>query len=191
MFLPVLALPFASRRSMSDFSQVAVLFGGTSAERGFLEQRVAGVGRPAGAGHRRPGLRSRRAAPGRTQGYDRVFIALHGRPGGDGTVQGVLELMGIPYTGPGVLASALGMDKFRTKLMWQAAGLPVPTYALLTADSDFGDVRGVGPAAFRQAGREDRRSASARSAPGHLRTIPPRAARRLPGDGRTRRPGRC
>jgi D-alanine-D-alanine ligase len=64
------------------------------------------------------------------KGYDRAFIALHGRHGEDGTIQGALELMHIPYTGSGVMASALGMDKFRTKLLWQAAGLPVPEYAL-------------------------------------------------------------
>ena len=65
------------------------------------------------------------------KGYDRAFIALHGRHGEDGTIQGALELMGIPYTGSGVMASALAMDKFRTKLLWQAAGLPMPEYALL------------------------------------------------------------
>jgi len=71
------------------------------------------------------------------EGYQRVFIALHGRFGEDGTVQGALELMGILYTGSGVLASALAMDKWRSKLVWQAAGMPVPEYELLTADSDF------------------------------------------------------
>jgi D-alanine-D-alanine ligase len=70
------------------------------------------------------------------EGFDRVFIALHGRYGEDGTVQGALELLGIPYTGSGVLASALGMDKWRTKLVWQAAGLPVPECVMLTAESD-------------------------------------------------------
>jgi len=71
------------------------------------------------------------------EGYDRAFIALHGRFGEDGTVQGALELMGIPYTGSGVLASALGMDKWRTKMVWQAANLPVPDYMLLDKDSDW------------------------------------------------------
>ncbi|HET7775495.1 MAG TPA: D-alanine--D-alanine ligase, partial [Azospira sp.] len=60
--------------------------------------------------------------------------------GEDGTIQGALELMDIPYTGSGVMASALGMDKWRTKLMWQAVGLPVPAYALLTEHSDFAEV---------------------------------------------------
>ncbi|MDH4216960.1 MAG: D-alanine--D-alanine ligase, partial [Gallionella sp.] len=73
----------------------------------------------------------------RDEGYDRAFIALHGRFGEDGTVQGALELLGIPYTGSGVLASALGMDKWRTKLVWQAAQLPVPKYTLLDERSDW------------------------------------------------------
>ena len=70
------------------------------------------------------------------QGYDRAFIALHGRFGEDGTVQGALEYLGIPYTGSGVMASALAMDKWRTKLLWQAAGLPTPAYELMTPQTD-------------------------------------------------------
>ena len=62
------------------------------------------------------------------QRFDRVFIALHGRFGEDGTVQGALEYLGLPYTGSGVMASALAMDKWRTKLLWQAAGVPTPPY---------------------------------------------------------------
>jgi D-alanine-D-alanine ligase len=69
--------------------------------------------------------------------FERVFIALHGRFGEDGTVQGILEWLGIPYTGSGVLASALAMDKLRSKLMWEAKGLPTPRYELLEAESDF------------------------------------------------------
>ncbi len=72
--------------------------------------------------------------------FDRVFIALHGRYGEDGTMQGALELLGIPYTGSGVLASALAMDKWRTKLVWQAAGVPTPRYELLSASTDFAAV---------------------------------------------------
>ena len=71
------------------------------------------------------------------QKFDRVMIALHGRYGEDGTIQGALELMGIPYSGSGVMASALAMDKWRTKLLWLAAGVPTPDYALLTAETDF------------------------------------------------------
>ncbi|MCK5435215.1 MAG: D-alanine--D-alanine ligase, partial [Nitrosomonadaceae bacterium] len=66
-----------------------------------------------------------------------AYIALHGRYGEDGTVQGALELMGLPYTGSGVLASALAIDKWRTKLLWQAVGINSPHYAMLNAESDF------------------------------------------------------
>jgi D-alanine-D-alanine ligase len=72
----------------------------------------------------------------KSQRFDRAFIALHGRFGEDGTVQGALEYLGIPYTGSGVMASALAMDKWRTKLLWQAAGLPTPPYELMTARTD-------------------------------------------------------
>ncbi|MBZ5486686.1 D-alanine--D-alanine ligase [Halomonas aquamarina] len=69
-----------------------------------------------------------------------VFIALHGRGGEDGTLQGALELLGIPYTGSGVLASALGMDKQRTKQVWQAAKLPTPQSIMLADDADWDGV---------------------------------------------------
>lgn len=62
--------------------------------------------------------------------FDRVFIILHGRGGEDGVIQGALEILGLPYTGSGVLASALGMDKLRTKRIWQSAGLPTPPWWL-------------------------------------------------------------
>ncbi|MBD3897405.1 D-alanine--D-alanine ligase [Halomonas sp. ML-15] len=68
---------------------------------------------------------------------DRVFIAMHGRGGEDGTLQGALELLGIPYTGSGVLASSLGMDKQRTKQVWQALGLPTPESVILGVDADW------------------------------------------------------
>jgi len=74
------------------------------------------------------------------QGFDRAFIALHGRFGEDGTIQGVLEWMRLPYTGSGVMSSALAMDKWRTKLLWQAVGIPSPRYVLLHADSNFEEV---------------------------------------------------
>lgn len=126
---------------MNDFGKVAVLFGGTSAEREVSLNSGARVlaalqGQGVDAHPFDPADQPLDAL----KGYDRAFIALHGRHGEDGTIQGALEVMHIPYTGSGVLASALAMDKFRTKLMWQAAGLAVPEYALLTADSDFADV---------------------------------------------------
>src|SRR5437588_4874102 len=77
--------------------------------------------------------------------FDRVFIALHGRYGEDGTVQGALELLGIPYTGSGVLGSALAMDKWRTKLVWRAEGIPVPRDLLVHESSDWdGVVKALG-----------------------------------------------
>ena len=126
---------------MSDFGKVAVLFGGTSAER----EVSLNSGSRVLAALQGQGIDAHAFDPASQtlddlKGYDRAFIALHGRHGEDGTIQGALEVMHIPYTGSGVLASALAMDKFRTKLMWRAAGLPIPDYALLTADSDFAEV---------------------------------------------------
>ena len=123
---------------MSEFGKVAVLFGGTSAER----EVSLNSGSRVLAALQGQGIDAHAFDPASQpldalKGYDRAFIALHGRHGEDGTIQGALEVMHIPYTGSGVLASALAMDKFRTKLMWQAAGLAIPEYALLTADSDF------------------------------------------------------
>ncbi len=125
---------------MKDFGKVAVLYGGRSAEREVSLKSGAAVL----AALQKSGVDAHGFDPAvqdlhalLDEGYQRTFIALHGRFGEDGTVQGALELMGMPYTGSGVLASALAMDKWRTKLVWQAAGLPVPAYELLTADSDF------------------------------------------------------
>ncbi|MBK9445293.1 MAG: D-alanine--D-alanine ligase [Betaproteobacteria bacterium] len=126
---------------MTDFGKVAVLFGGTSAER----EVSLNSGSRVLAALQRQGVDAHAFDPAdrpldELRGFDRAFIALHGRHGEDGTIQGALELMHIPYTGSGVMASALGMDKWRTKLLWQAAGLRVPEYALLTAASDFAEV---------------------------------------------------
>jgi D-alanine-D-alanine ligase len=70
-------------------------------------------------------------------GFTRVFIALHGRFGEDGTVQGALETMHIPYTGSGVMGSALAMDKWRTKLVWDASGIPTPRFAMVRSTTDW------------------------------------------------------
>lgn len=72
--------------------------------------------------------------------FDRAFIALHGRGGEDGTIQGALEILGLPYTGSGVMASALAMDKLRSKFLWLGQGLPTPGYCALTAATDFDQV---------------------------------------------------
>lgn len=74
------------------------------------------------------------------ENFDRVFIALHGRYGEDGCMQGMLEEMRIPYTGSGVMASAIAMDKIMTKRLWLAEGLPTPRYRVLDADTDFDEV---------------------------------------------------
>src|SRR5215468_7647180 len=71
------------------------------------------------------------------EGFARVFIALHGRFGEDGTVQGALETLRIPYTGSGVMGSALAMDKWRTKLVWNASGIPTPRFAMVRASTSW------------------------------------------------------
>jgi D-alanine-D-alanine ligase len=128
---------------MQNFGKVAVLFGGRSAEREVSLKSGAAVL----ASLLRSGVDAHPFDPAVQnlqalvdEGFDRAFIALHGRFGEDGTVQGALELLGIPYTGSGVMASALGMDKWRSKLVWQAAGLPIPNYALLDGRSDWQEV---------------------------------------------------
>jgi D-alanine-D-alanine ligase len=122
------------------YGKVAVLFGGSSAER----EVSLMSGRAVLAALQGAGVDAHAFDPAerdlhilKEEGFERVFIALHGRGGEDGTVQGALELMGIPYTGSGVMASALAMDKWRTKMVWLAAGLPTPRYAILEADSDW------------------------------------------------------
>ena len=127
--------------SRPDFGKVAVLFGGRSAEREVSLNSGARVL----AALQRQGVDAHPFDPATRRldelaAFDRAFIALHGRHGEDGTIQGALELMGVPYTGSGVMASALGMDKWRSKLLWQAAGLPIPDYAVLEAGSDFARV---------------------------------------------------
>lgn len=128
---------------MSGFGKVAVLLGGRSAEREVSLKSgsmVLGALRARGIDAHPFDPRDRDLAALIAERFDRVFIALHGRYGEDGTIQGALELLGIPYTGSGVLASALAMDKWRTKLVWQAAGVPTPAYELIDRDADFGAV---------------------------------------------------
>ena len=105
---------------MSDFGKVAVLLGGKSAEREVSLNSGARVL----AALQRQGVDAQAFDPSERKldelvAFDRAFIALHGRYGEDGTIQGALELMHIPYTGSGVMASAVGMDKWRTKLLWR------------------------------------------------------------------------
>ncbi len=127
----------------AQFGKVALLLGGTSAERevslksgatvlAALQARGVDV-HPVDVGS--DVLQQLQAG-----GFDRCFIMLHGRGGEDGTMQGALELLSVPYTGSGVLASALGMDKWRCKLLWQSLELPVPACVVLDEKSDLAAV---------------------------------------------------
>ena len=129
------------KTEMNRFGKVAVLFGGKSAEREVSLKSGAGVL----AALQRQGVDAHAFDPAERpldelRAFDRAFIMLHGRYGEDGTIQGALELMEIPYTGSGVLASAVGMDKWRTKLLWRAVGLPIPEFVMLDENSDFAAV---------------------------------------------------
>jgi len=126
-----------------DFGKVAVMMGGKSAEREVsLKSGAAVLAALRSSGVDAHGFdpRDRALEALHAEGFKRVFIALHGRGGEDGSLQGALDLLAIPYTGSGVLASALAMDKWRCKLVWQATGLPVPDYVVLDAGSDFAAV---------------------------------------------------
>jgi D-alanine-D-alanine ligase len=125
---------------MTEFGKVAVLMGGPSSEReiSFLSGNAVlgalvakGVDAHAFDPREQPLCDLSRAS------YDRAFIALHGRFGEDGTVQGALETMGIRYTGSGVMASALAMDKWRTKLVWLASGIATPRFRVVDATTDW------------------------------------------------------
>jgi D-alanine-D-alanine ligase len=125
------------------FGKVGVLFGGRSAEREVSIMSGTGVlqalqSRGIDAHAFDPGTQS--LAELAAQNFDRVFIALHGRFGEDGTIQGALELLGIPYTGSGVMASSVGMDKITTKKIWLMEGVPTPRYASIDADTDLDKV---------------------------------------------------
>jgi D-alanine-D-alanine ligase len=123
-----------------DFGKVAVLLGGKSAEREVSLKSGTLVlnalrSRGVDAHAFDPAVRGLEELI--SERFERAFIALHGRFGEDGTLQGALEWLGMPYTGSGVLGSALAMDKLRTKLLWQARGLPTPPYELLHSDADL------------------------------------------------------
>ncbi|RUP35427.1 MAG: D-alanine--D-alanine ligase [Curvibacter sp.] len=121
----------------SDLGKVAVLLGGTSAEREVSLMSGQGVlqallSRGVDAHPFDPAGRD--LSELKQHGFQRCFIALHGRHGEDGTVQGALELLGIPYTGSGVMASSVAMDKVMTKRLWSAEGLPTPRYVWLSPE---------------------------------------------------------
>jgi D-alanine-D-alanine ligase len=123
-----------------EFGKVAVLMGGSSAEREISLMS----GKAVLAALQKSGVDAHAFDPAerslwalKQEGFERAFVALHGRGGEDGTVQGALELLGIPYTGSGVMASALSMDKWRTKMVWHAEHLPTPAWHILKADTDW------------------------------------------------------
>jgi len=126
-----------------NFGKVAVLLGGRSAEREVSIMSGTGVLK---ALHSK-GVDAHAFDPAerdlfelKREGFARCFIALHGRGGEDGTLQGALEVLGVPYTGSGVMGSAIGMDKWRTKMIWLASGLPTPRYRILCARDDWNQV---------------------------------------------------
>lgn len=123
------------------FGKVAVLLGGRSAEREVsLKSGSAVLAALQRSGVNAEGFDPAERPLHELQEFDRVFIALHGRYGEDGTIQGALELMDIPYTGSGVMASSVGMDKWRTKLLWRAAGIATPNFELVDEDSDMAGI---------------------------------------------------
>ncbi|MBC7404864.1 MAG: D-alanine--D-alanine ligase [Cytophaga sp.] len=126
--------------TIKQFGKVAVLFGGRSAEREISIMSGTGVlaalkSRGVDAHAFDPAERS--LAELADEKFDRVFIALHGRYGEDGSLQGVLEQLGVPYTGSGVMASSIAMDKIFTKKIWQHHQLPTPNYVVLTPDTEL------------------------------------------------------
>ena len=130
-------------RSPADFGRVAVLMGGWAAER----EISLLSGQAVLQSLRRSGVDASAIDAGRDlvarltgEPWARVFNALHGRGGEDGVVQGLLEVLGLPYTGSGVLASALAMDKLRTKQVWLASGVPTPPFRVLREAADLDGV---------------------------------------------------
>jgi D-alanine-D-alanine ligase len=125
---------------VKQIGKVAVLMGGPSAEREISLISGAWVLKAL----KEKGIDAHAFDPAQSElfdlkreGFERVFIALHGRFGEDGTVQGALETLRIPYTGSGVMGSALAMDKWRTKLVWDASSIPTPKFAMVTPQTDW------------------------------------------------------
>ena len=126
--------------SPNTFGKVAVLYGGSSAEREVSlvsGARVHEVLLAEGVESRLIDTKDNLLAQLLDYAPDRAFIALHGRGGEDGTVQGLLGTLNIPYSGSGVMASALAMDKYRCKLLWSAVGLPTPEFALISNEESI------------------------------------------------------
>jgi len=136
-------MELTEKRRVNDpaaFGKVAVLMGGWSAERAVsLNSGAAVLAALRARNVDAHGIDADRGVLGVLAAgcFDRVFIILHGRGGEDGVIQGALEVLGLPYTGSGVLASALGMDKLRTKQLWLGVGLPTPPYRMVTSAAEL------------------------------------------------------
>lgn len=129
--------------SVKSLGKIAVLMGGTSAERPVSlrsGKAVTDALLAAGADVTAIDVQAHAISQLTEADFDIAFIALHGRGGEDGTIQGVLEWLDKPYTGSGVMASAVAMDKWRTKMIWQAAGLPTPAAFILDENSDWAEI---------------------------------------------------
>ena len=125
----------------SKFGKVAVLLGGKSAEREVsLDSGKAVLEALLRSGVNAEGFDPQERSVTELVHYDRAFIVLHGRGGEDGQIQGALEWMNIPYTGTGVQGSAIGMDKVKTKQIWQGSDLPTAPYRIIGKDADFKEV---------------------------------------------------
>ncbi|MFA7239847.1 MAG: D-alanine--D-alanine ligase [Sulfuricellaceae bacterium] len=177
--------PHPSPLTPHALGKIAVLLGGKSAEREVSLKSGSAVL----AALKRRGVDAHPFDPAerelgdlKKEGFACAFIALHGGYGEDGTLQGALELMGMPYTGSGVLASSLAMDKWRTKLIWQAAGIPAPEYVVLDAAADFAAVEArLGLPLFVKPAREGSSIGVAKvKNPGELRAAFDSAARHDP-----------
>ncbi|MHB8534391.1 MAG: D-alanine--D-alanine ligase [Sulfuricaulis sp.] len=126
-----------------DFGKVAVLMGGPSAERAVsLKSGNAVLAALKRRGVDAHGIDADKSSLRQLEDgiFERVFIALHGRWGEDGVIQGALEVLDIPYTGSGLLGSALAMDKLRSKYLWSASGIPAPDYVAIDSAADLGKV---------------------------------------------------
>lgn len=125
----------------SKFGKVAVLLGGKSAEREVsLDSGTAVLEALVRSGVNAEAFDPQQRSVTELVNYDRAFIVLHGRGGEDGQIQGVLEWLNLPYTGTGVQGSAIGMDKVKTKQVWQGSELPTAPYRIVTKDSDATDI---------------------------------------------------
>ncbi|MGB5831262.1 MAG: D-alanine--D-alanine ligase [Thiohalocapsa sp.] len=135
------------KRDPVEFGKVALLMGGRAAEREISLKS----GNAVLAALKRVGVDAHEIDPGpdllevlTRGGFDRAFNILHGRGGEDGQIQGALETLGMPYTGSGVLGSAIGMDKYRTKLLWAGAGIPSADFALIHGRNDLAQAETLG-----------------------------------------------